>query len=263
MCCPLNNSPSPKVARIVAVFGWITAIIGIACILFGIGLTAVAVNSGPAGGLVLIVTVPMVFLGFFWGGVGWLEIAGSGQITCCRCEPKCLGTCLGFAAALRVISALVLVSIIGGMINSAAQAGMPFPPFPPSPPPSPPSAPWPPALPIERLGPDLGSGAWSPMPPASPPFPPYPPIAPYTPPDLALPLAWAFIMLLMMTVATIADCFLACAQCGAPPPAEPAAQGGMQMAVGTPVAQPAAAVSQVHAQAVPVHATFEAGKDVV
>lgn len=235
MCCPIISSPSPRVARAVAVFGWITLVIATACWVMGFALTGLAIaHNDHGGGFIFILTFPMIFLGAVWSAMGLMEVLGSGQCTSCTCGGSCLGSMLGVSSAIRIITALVLLALINSMIAENIRAHQPSPPPYPSWPPAPPNLPMPP------FG-DVGSGdfqtMWPMQPPTPPAFPPVPPYPPYTPPDVTFPVTVFVLLLLKMIGCAILDIVLASAQCRVGDAVVPPPQVGTEMQQTMPVAQ--------------------------
>ena len=208
MCTPPPRSPSPKAARFVLVFGWITICLSL---LGTIGVILWALRQHGLGqGLLLIFAVPS--LAIIGPAVGVLEIIGSGGGPSCGggsgvsggcCSPQHIyDACLCTAAGIRLICCFGLGVALEGMLGAYARVDAAGPPWPPSPPF--PFPPWPPSPPIPFPPPFPPQTSAPPSPPAYPPMPPYV----YNPAPLVGSIIGWFILLLWMLAASVLDIVL-------------------------------------------------------
>ena len=90
----------PRVATAVLVLGWITTVLAVLVLLAGIIMTAWGALAGGYSLMVLVVSIPFMFLGTVGLTIGLLEVFGAGgsaRCCSCNCDPKCRGAMLGIA----------------------------------------------------------------------------------------------------------------------------------------------------------------------
>ena len=201
VCACIAPSPSPKIAAIVSVSGWLL-IVGAAGLLL-VALFALLLSTHGYGAYTAFAFLPF---GLAILTMGILEVVATGS--CCNCSeenrgcgcaPACNAAMLIVAAVLRGLAALACGGVAIGMLHGEIRyhasvyewENRPmWPPYPPMPPPAPrwpPPPPYPPRYPNRyairspSMPAEFGSGTWPSAPPSPPPRPSFPPSPPWPP----------------------------------------------------------------------------------